>query len=125
MAKGMCFCRECQHVSGAGPVVIMTVAETSFTYTRGAPRIFARPDLEAPVAREFCADCGTHLVSRSPRMPGAALVKVGTLDDPSIYGMPYVAIYTGEKQCFHVAPAGVRSFEGRPLRPRSSDGALS
>ena len=60
---------------------------TSATRTRrpscskGAPKAFARSDLDTPVTREFCASCGTHLVSKAPAMPGINIVKVGTLDE--------------------------------------------
>jgi hypothetical protein len=33
-----------------------------FRYTKGTPKQFKRSDLEQPVTREFCAECGTHLV---------------------------------------------------------------
>ena len=77
---------------------------------QGSPRQFARKDLERAVTREFCAECGTHLVTRMPGLPLAAL-KVGTFDDPSL-GQPQLAIYTIDKQVFHQIPrghAGVRA----------------
>ena len=49
---------------------------------RASPKAFRRSDLENPVTREFCADCGTHILTKTPKMPGAVLIKVGTLDDP-------------------------------------------
>ena len=72
-----------------------------------------RSDLDAPVTREFCPNCGTHLVSRIPNMP-LAIVKVGTLDDPKQYGGPDIAIYTVDKQPFHVVPDGLPAFERSP-----------
>ena len=69
---------------------------------------------ENPVTREFCADCGTQLLSRAPGVPGVALLKVGTLDDPSVYGSPQMAIYTCDQQSFHHVPDGLPSFERLP-----------
>jgi len=109
--KAMCLCRECQHVAGGGPNVIMSVPEEGFTYTQGEPRSFARSDLAEPASREFCGECGTHILTRSPRAPGFALVKVGSLDDPSAFGMPAIAVHAGEKQAYHCIPEGVRVFE--------------
>jgi hypothetical protein len=43
-----------------------------------------------------------------------ALIKVGTLDDPSAFGGPQVAIFTIDKQSFHHVPEGVRTFERTP-----------
>jgi hypothetical protein len=112
--KGQCHCRECQYVSGGGPNYTMGMAEASFRYTKGEPKKFQRSDLESPVTREFCGDCGTQLVSRAPAMPGAVMLKVGTLDDPAAFGGPQMVIYTCDKQPFHLVPDGVPTFEKLP-----------
>jgi hypothetical protein len=86
-----------------------------FAYTKGAPQQFARKDLERPVTRDFCAECGTHLVTRPTTVP-AVVVKVGTLDDPALFGGPRMAIYTIDKQPFHQIPDGMPAFERLPKR---------
>lgn len=112
--KAQCHCRECQYASGGGANYIMVVAQDGFEYTQGKPKGFSRSDLESPVTRQFCGDCGTQLVSLAPGLPGTAIVKVGTLDDPSDYGDPEMAIYTIDKQSFHHIPEGLPSFERTP-----------
>lgn len=112
--RGQCHCRECQYISGGHPNAVMGMPEAGFTYTKGAPKSYSREDLDAPVAREFCAECGTHILSRAPTVPGAVLMKVGTFDDPSLYGIPHVVIYTIDKQPFHYVPSGVPTFERVP-----------
>jgi hypothetical protein len=47
-------------------------------------------------------------------MEGAVLIKVGSLDDQSIYGMPLAIVYTSEKQAYHCLPEGVPTFEKFP-----------
>jgi hypothetical protein len=89
--------------------------QDGFRYTKGTPKQFKRSDLENPVTREFCGECGTHLVTRRPGLP-AAILKVGTLDDPTLYGTPAMAIYTVDKQPFHVIAEGMPSFERLPPR---------
>jgi hypothetical protein len=42
------------------------------------------------------------------------LLKVGTLDDPSVFGGPAMAIYTIDKQSFHHVPEGIPAFERTP-----------
>ena len=111
--KGQCHCRECQYISGGAPNLVMGVQETVFAYTKGSPKAFQRGDLERPVTREFCAECGTHLVSRAPGFP-LALIKVGTLDDPAQFEGPEMVLYTIDKQAFHHVPEGVTSFERMP-----------
>ena len=47
-------------------------------------------------------------------MPGSVILKVGTLDDPGVFGAPQVAIFTVDKQSFHHIPDGIPSFERTP-----------
>jgi hypothetical protein len=92
----------------------MVVPEAEFGFTQGTPKGFSRSDLEAPVTRQFCPDCGTHLLTRSPKRPGAIILKVGTMDDPTQYGRPEMAIFTCDQQAFHEIPDGLPTFERRP-----------
>jgi hypothetical protein len=112
--KVQCHCRECQYVSGGSPNVTMAVPEAGFAYTKGTPKAFRRSDLEAPVTREFCGECGTQILSRAPGVPGAVLLKVGTFDDPKAFGAPQMAIYTIDAQPFHHVPEGIPTFERTP-----------
>ena len=112
--KGQCHCRECQYISGGHPNAVMGMPAASFAYTQGAPKLFTRKDLDNPVTREFCAECGTHLLTRTARVPGAVLIKVGTLDEPSLFGAPQMVIFTIDKQSFHHLPDGVPTFERTP-----------
>ena len=82
-----------------------------FRYTKGTPKQFTRSDLDRAVTREFCADCGTHILTRRPGLP-AVVLKVGTLDDPSIFGAPEMAIYTVDKQTFTKFPKACRPSSG-------------
>ena len=115
MRKGQCHCRECQFITGGAPNMFVVMPSAGFAYTKGAPRQFTRSDLETPVTREFCPDCGTHLATRPPGRP-VVVVKVGTLDDPKLYGAPQMAIFTIDKQPFHQIPDGLPSFERMPQR---------
>ena len=111
--RAQCHCRECQYIAGGMPNVIMGMPESGFSYTKGAGKPFRRKDLANAVTREFCAECGTHLITRAPAF-GAVMLKVGTLDDPSVFGGPQLAIYTSEKQSFHQVPSGIQAFERFP-----------
>ncbi|MDB5978947.1 MAG: glutathione-dependent formaldehyde-activating enzyme [Nevskia sp.] len=73
-----------------------------------------RDDPEKPVVREFCAECGTHLISSPPGMAGMAIIKLGTLDNPNAYGSPQMAVFMVDKQPFHQVPAGMAVFERLP-----------
>jgi hypothetical protein len=112
--KGQCHCRECQYISGGHPNVVIGMPEPGFSYSKGKPKTFKRGDLANAVTREFCAECGTHILTRTPAVPGAVLIKVGTLDDPSLFGGPQMVIFTVDKQTFHHVPEGVPTFERVP-----------
>src|SRR3954452_18891839 len=103
MMKAQCHCRECQYISGGAPNMFVLMPPDGFKYTKVTLKRYSRSDLEKPVTREFCAACGTHLVTR-PRVTPAIVLKVGTLDNPVLFGGPQLAIYTVDKQPFHQIP---------------------
>lgn len=113
MMKAQCHCRECQYITGGGPNYFIAMPVKGFKYTKGTPKQFARKDLERPVTREFCAECGTHVVTRPQGFP-AIILKVGTLDDPKQFDGPKLAIYTVDKQHFHEIPQSLPTFERLP-----------
>ena len=45
---------------------------------------------------------------------GERSIRVGTLDDPSLFGTPQMAIYLADKQAFHRVPEGIATFERFP-----------
>ena len=111
--KGQCHCRECQYISGGHPNAVMGMPEAGFKYTKGTPKQFKRADLENAVTREFCAECGTHMVTLRPGLH-AIVLKAGTLDDPGLFGTPQMAIFTEDKQAFHYIPDDLPTFEKLP-----------
>jgi len=113
MMKAQCHCRECQYITGGSPNVFMAMPVPGFRYVKGEPKRFARKDLERAVTREFCDECGTHVVTRAPGFP-AVILKVGSMDDPGQFGGPMMAIYMCDKQPFHGVPEGIATFERLP-----------
>ena len=91
----------------------MAVPEDGLSFTQGAPKGFTRSDIEGAVTREFCANCGTHLLTHAPGLPGAVVLKAGTLDDPSEC-QPQIAIFTCDQQPFQTIPEGVAAFDRFP-----------
>jgi len=110
---GQCHCRECQYASGGQPNVVIGMPESGFAWTKGAPKGFTRTDIENAVTREFCAACGTQLLTTSPNVPGMKLIKAGVLDDPTVF-KPQMAIFLVDKQPFHHVPDGIPTFERGP-----------
>lgn len=111
--KVQCHCRECQYLSGGSTNVTIGMPEAGFKYTKGTPHKFTRSDLDNAVTREFCGTCGTQLLTTAPGLAGVQLIKVGTMDDPSMF-TPDMAIFTVDRQAFHNIPEAMPSFEHMP-----------
>lgn len=114
LAKLQCHCRECQRISGGGANFTMAVPDATFNYTKGAPAAYTRDDLEGAVTREFCGRCAAPLLTRAPGLPGAVLLKVGSMDSPEDFGGPDAAIYMDEAYDFHSVAEGVAQFPKFP-----------
>jgi hypothetical protein len=110
--KGQCFCRECQYITGGDSLLVIGVPDDGFKVTKGALKSFKRSDIENSVTREFCPNCGTHVTTRA--IPGMVMIKVGSLDDPAVFGGPQMAIYTCDKQPYHHVTEGIPTFDKLP-----------
>lgn len=114
LLAAQCHCRECQYITGGGPNFFVAMPVETFHYTQGQPKGFQRSDIDNAVTREFCPNCGTHLLTRAGAMPNAVIVKAGTMDDPSLFPTPQMAIFCIDKQAFHAIPENVPQFDRVP-----------
>jgi len=114
MMKAECHCRECQYITGGGPNFFMVMPASTFRLTQGQTKAFTRSDLASPVTREFCPNCGTHILTRAPGLKDGLVLKVGSMDDPKQYGGPQMAIFMMDKQPFHALAEGLPAFERFP-----------
>lgn len=112
--RGLCLCKTCQKVSGGAGNMFVGLMAADFRYTEGQPARFAK-SADAP-AREFCNLCGVQIAARSPRAPDGVIIKVGALDDPSVFGGPSMVVWTEEREAFHLIPDGVAAFPRLPGR---------
>jgi hypothetical protein len=65
----------------------------------------------------FCRECqyisgGDSVLVMA--MPGLVMIKIGTLDDPTLFGGPQMAIYTCDQQPFHRVPSDIPTFDKLP-----------
>jgi hypothetical protein len=111
LLKAECFCRECQYITGGGSLHIMAVSTEGFAVTKGEVKGFVRSDIEGAVTRQFCPNCGTHLFTRAPALPQAVIVKVGSLDDQSVYGGPDTANFACDAQSYHRLPTDIPVYQ--------------
>lgn len=96
--------------------MFIAVEAEGFQFIKGGPKAFNKLDRAASPTRHFCGACGVHLTARSDRAPSAVLIKVGTLDDPSVFEGPELITWTSEMQKFHLLPPGVPAHPEFPRR---------
>lgn len=114
--RALCLCRTCQKISGGAGNLFIGIEAKAFRYTQGEPRRFTRAGVETAPTREFCGECGVHIAGRSALVPEGVVVKIGTLDDPAVFGGPDRVFWIKEKQDFHSVPDGVEAFQTLPNR---------
>ena len=113
--KAQCHCRECQYISGGAPNMFMLMPPEGLPLCeRDAQDVHPQRSRSAGDARILRK---LRHASHDPAAgPALVILKVGTLDDPSLFGLPQMAIYTLDKQPFHMIPEGVPAFERQPPR---------
>jgi hypothetical protein len=84
VTTAICHCTECQRQSGAPCSILVGVTRDDLTIS-GALATFVTlgDDSGLPVARQFCPNCGSPIVSLPEMTPDLAFIKAGTLDDTS------------------------------------------
>lgn len=110
-----CYCNSCRHAAGAPLVPWATFARSAFRVTRG---VLTEYRSSPPVARGFCAACGSSLSYRHDARPDEIDVTLATLDEPTRLApaahvwvadkLPWVTISDG-------LPQYAAGFEGGPL----------
>ena len=105
--KFECYCRECQYISGGGPVIGMAVLNEGFAITQGEVKGFTRTDIEHGVTRQFCPECGTHLFTRAPGFPQGVIIKIGSLDNQGDFGGAEFAAFGCDAQPYHRLPTDI------------------
>lgn len=113
MAKGECYCRACQHISGGSANLFVMMPATGFAWTQGEAATFKK-DHEGAVTRHFCPRCGTQILTTRDDLPGMHIVKIGTLDEPALFGGAKMAIFTEDKQAFHRLSDAFPAFDQLP-----------
>lgn len=118
VVAGHCHCRQCQRASGAGHVSVIGVPKHALKVT-GEVRYFDHvADSGNTASNGFCPTCGSHLLGHSTGMPEIIAIKVGTLDDPGLFG-PGMSIFTARAQPWDTIAPKLPAFNGMPEMPVS------
>jgi hypothetical protein len=109
----LCHCRDCQRVTGGEPAAVALIPRDSFKVRQGAMKAYAcQGESGNTVERNFCPECGSHMLSRLQDGPWEA-VKVGTLDEPLAL-QPQMEIWTSSAQPWAHHVEGAMRFEKNP-----------
>jgi len=82
LSATMCHCSDCRRAAGAQAVAWVTIPGDYFEWTEGEPECYQS---SPPVARTFCALCGTSLTYRSDERENEIDVTTGSLDEPAAW----------------------------------------
>jgi hypothetical protein len=109
-----CHCRACQYVNGGSPTLAMIVPRSALKITKGEPRTYwSTAESGRQVGRSFCAECGTPVFSEPSGNPDIAVIKVGSLDDPSDFKVQ-ADIWMKEAQPWQAPHEGAVQMPGNP-----------
>jgi hypothetical protein len=93
-----CHCQDCQRETGSAYSAVLAVSSATFRVIQGKPQYFeVTADSGHTTTRAFCADCGSPLFGLPGISPDMVTIRVGSLDDPSVF-RPSQDIYTASAQ---------------------------
>jgi len=93
-----CHCRDCQRETGSAYAAVLAIPGATFKVIQGTPKYFdLTADSGHTTRRCFCGDCGSPLFGRPGVGGDIVTIRVGSLDDPSIF-RPSQDIYTSSAQ---------------------------
>jgi hypothetical protein len=114
MFTGVCHCKNCQKQSGGAFSIVVAIPQAALKL-EGSPKSYAsRGDSGKQVVARFCPNCGTTITSEPELMPGASILRAGTLDDSS-WLKPTMEIYCDSKQNWVELGGGLQSFPKMPM----------
>src|SRR4051794_31374034 len=81
----ICHCADCQRQTGTAFSVVVGVPDEALQISGDTLSSYTTvgEDSQADTVRNFCSACGSPIVTRSDGSPGVAVLKAGTLEDPS------------------------------------------
>ncbi len=80
-----CHCRDCQYITGGSPNNAIYIPQAILTL-KGCPSSYSsKSDSGSKTTRYFCGNCGTPLYGESELFPNSVVLKVGSLDDPTVF----------------------------------------
>jgi hypothetical protein len=112
--SAVCHCQSCQRQTGSAYSVVIGVPATAFQQ-QGATRSFTALGVSGkPVARHFCPDCGSPIISMVEALPDVVIIKAGTLDGGATL-KPTIEVFCDTALPWLPAISGATRFAGSNL----------
>ena len=116
MFTGVCHCKSCQKETGTAFNIVIAVPQAALKI-EGSPKAFvSKGDSGKEVVARFCPNCGSTILSEPALMPGASILRAGTLDDTS-WLKPTMEIYCDSAQPWVQLGGGMQRFAKMPTPP--------
>lgn len=116
MFTGICHCKSCQKESGTAFNIVVAVPQAALKI-EGSPKAFvSKGDSGQEVVARFCPNCGSTILSEPAMLPGASILRAGTLDDTS-WLKPTMEIYCDSAQSWVQLGGGMQRFPKMPTPP--------
>jgi hypothetical protein len=109
-----CYCRDCQHSSGAAMASVMVMPKESVKLLKGEARYFdVMGESGKKVSRGFCANCGSPVFTRLESFPGVLGIKAASLDDPNQF-RPGMNVFTASAPAWAPISDKLKAFPKMP-----------
>ena len=109
LGMAICHCTHCQKVSGSAFSVNIVVPAPSVTWQGQSASYADTGESGKPLSRKFCRNCGSSLATETEALPGAIIIKAGTLDDKS-WLKPNTHLWTRSAQPWVQIQSGATTF---------------
>ncbi len=111
-----CWCRVCQYLGAGSGTVNAIFARDAVTVSGSLTDYVSRADSGSVMRRRFCAKCGTPIFSEAEPRPHQIIVRVGTLDEPSM-ARPAGIIWTKSAPSWACFDPDLPQAEGQTAAP--------
>jgi hypothetical protein len=113
MFTGVCHCKSCQKQSGGAFSIVVAVPQAALSLQGPVKSYTSKGDSGKEVVARFCSNCGSTILSEPELMPGAAVLRAGTLDDTS-WLKPTMEIYCDSAQPWVQLGGGLKRYAKMP-----------
>lgn len=109
-----CYCGQCQKTCGGVAASVLIFPSQAVNITKGELRFHETlADSGNKIARGFCPNCGTPILSKLEHKSDIVIVKLGAIDKPERF-RPTVIFWTSEAHDWNKFPDNTMQFTHNP-----------